>query len=184
MKPQRKDRPRKVTDRERIWRVLRVIRGTFTVRDVERLSESGYHNARRYIWMLTTEGYIRNVGANDAHRKPGREALYKLIRNTGPLAPKLKDGAFYDPNIRKEKRKKTVESEPLRTEMPGLELFQPREAGNYDTDEISRLEQLEEENRQLRQAVAELTKYKLVMQEVLVAMCPMARANALNLTSI
>lgn len=169
MKPQRKDRPRKITDRERIWRVLRVIRGTFTVRDVERLSESGWHNARRYIWMLTNEGYIRNVGPNDGHRKPGREALYKLIKNTGPLAPKLKDGAFYDPNVIHKKRTAVVLPE---TDMPGLELFQPHQSDISDTDEISRFEQLEEENRQLRQAVVDLTQYKPVMQEVLAAMCP------------
>jgi hypothetical protein len=178
MRTQRIDRPRKVTDRERIWRVLRVIRGTFTVRDVERLSESGYHNARRYIWMLTNEGYIRNVGASDAHRRPGREALYKLIKITGPLAPKLKDGAFYDPNVGHKKRVVVLEKELPKTDILGLEFLQPQEPANSDTDEISMIEQLEEENRQLRQAVAELTQYKLTVQEVLAAMCPMARANA------
>ena len=53
-------------------------------------------NAQRYIRLLHLAGYLRRV------RPPshGRRALWRLIRNTGPRAPRQFRGGLYDPNTR------------------------------------------------------------------------------------
>ncbi len=73
-----------------LWRTMRALRVAFTPTDLASVSTTDAVNvsaddARSYCQMLTRAGYLRVV------RKalpPRREAVYQLIRDTGPRPPR------------------------------------------------------------------------------------------------
>jgi hypothetical protein len=76
---------------------MRVLR-RFTLPDVVATAEIGPANARKYITSLVNAGYLRIVIEKQEGKKGGH-AVYLLVRDTGPLAPRLQsDGYTYDPN--------------------------------------------------------------------------------------
>ena len=100
MKQPKWNRHMKNTDRERAWKVMRIHKGPFTRKDIARLSEASIANISRYMNTLLKAGYIRITGYRSLSPKPGKEALYRLIINTGAKPPIMKDlGYLYDPNI-------------------------------------------------------------------------------------
>lgn len=84
-------------DRDKAWSSMRIL-PQFTVPDLVATAEIGESNAGKYVQGLAVFGYLRIIQPKAEGRKGGH-AVYKLIRNTGPLAPRLRtDGWVYDPN--------------------------------------------------------------------------------------
>ncbi len=101
MKGTTKNKRVRNTARERAWQVMRIIRGPFAIRDIARLSESEVENLTHYLGTLKTAGYITLVGYRSRSPKPGRERLFRLAKNTGPIPPIMKDiNLLYDPNTK------------------------------------------------------------------------------------
>ena len=84
-----------------MWRAMRGL-GGFTPLDIAAHADTGtvrvtVEDARAYIGVLFRHDYLRCTRKADPSK--GREASYKLIRNTGPKAPVLKRiRAVIDPN--------------------------------------------------------------------------------------
>jgi hypothetical protein len=78
---------------------MRILR-LFTVADLAATAEIQPRNARAYLRRLESAGYLRLArAARNGH--PGGHAVWRLIRDTGPHAPRLqRDGATWDPNTR------------------------------------------------------------------------------------
>lgn len=83
--------------RDRAWQSMRILR-LFTVPDLMATAEMGKANARKYINGLRSSGYLVVARPKQEGKKNGHEA-YRLVRDTGPRAPRLQsDGRTYDPN--------------------------------------------------------------------------------------
>ena len=83
--------------RDRAWQSMRILR-RFSLPDLMATAEVGQDNARKYVRGLARAGYLRVVKAK-ANGHKGGHAVYQLVRDTGPRAPRLqKDGSTYDPN--------------------------------------------------------------------------------------
>ncbi len=143
----------KVSAHARAWCVMRVFKGPFTVGDVARLSEASVANSRKYIGTLLRAGYIRVVGSRSRSPKQGRENLYRLIKNTGPKAPNQLKGSLHDPNlgpriktVKRQVTRKTVVSQPKSSKPVGVVTL--------SMDELLRQDNLENENRKLKQMTA------------------------------
>ena len=83
--------------RDRAWQSMRILR-QFTSADLVATAEIGTDNARCYIRGLRRAGYLIVTRKKQEGKKSGHE-VYRLVRNTGPKAPRLQsDGNTYDPN--------------------------------------------------------------------------------------
>ncbi|MEM6836314.1 MAG: hypothetical protein AAF609_05615 [Cyanobacteria bacterium P01_C01_bin.120] len=84
--------------RERLWQAIRQLR----VMDSAQLATLTGQNQgaiSRYLKFLSDEGYLAILSGN-ASGKAGSWITYRLVRETGPLAPmKRRDGTLYDPNL-------------------------------------------------------------------------------------
>lgn len=86
-------------DRDRAWDAMRILR-QFTAADLCTTAEIGEDNAWRYLRGLAANGYLLQVRGT-VSGAVGGHALWRLIKNTGPHAPRLHaDGFLYDPNTR------------------------------------------------------------------------------------
>jgi hypothetical protein len=85
-----------MTLQEKIWKVIRGLNSEFTVEEVAILVEGDSKYVGVYISTLVHAGYIRKTG----RRREGKRSqpLYRLIKNTGPKAPKIRR-YVYDPNL-------------------------------------------------------------------------------------
>ena len=85
---------------EAMWRCMRVLK-TFTpqqLADAATLGECvvGAQTAKSYIKHLARAGYLQVVTAS----VPGTQAVYRLIRNTGPHAPAVtRQKVVFDRNV-------------------------------------------------------------------------------------
>jgi hypothetical protein len=76
---------------------MRILRW-FNIPDLVATAGINESNADQYVRGLTGAGYLRIVHLKDNGRKGGH-AVYQLLRNTGPSAPRLRtDGWVYDIN--------------------------------------------------------------------------------------
>ena len=92
-------RIRRPCDRDRVWQSMRVMR-TFSQPELVATAEAGRENVRRYVRGLLNAGYLAVVRPTDSGRRGGH-AVYRLVRDTGPHAPRLRvDGRTYDVNKR------------------------------------------------------------------------------------
>lgn len=83
--------------RDRAWQSMRILR-TFTLPELVATADITPSNAKKYVRGLCTAGYVRVARAKDNGRKGGH-ALYRLVRDTGPHAPRLQiNGLTYDTN--------------------------------------------------------------------------------------
>jgi len=84
-----------MTIQEKIWKVIRGL-NQFTVEEVAILVEGNPKYVGVYLSSLVYAGYIRKTG----RRREGKRSkpLYRLIKNTGPKAPKIRRNV-YDPNL-------------------------------------------------------------------------------------
>ncbi len=86
--------------RDRAWQSMRIL-VRFTLPDLMTTADIGQYNARKYVTGLRRSKYLAIAKARNEGRKGGHE-VYRLIRNTGPKAPRLQtDGRTYDPNEHK-----------------------------------------------------------------------------------
>lgn len=83
-------------DRGRMWKSMRMLR-EFTPPDVEATAEASKANVRKYIKGLATHGYLQLQRA--ATGQPGGHAIWRLVKNTGPVAPRLSKDGLYDANV-------------------------------------------------------------------------------------
>jgi hypothetical protein len=84
--------------RQRAWQSMRVLR-RFTLPDLQATAEIGRDNVGRYVRGLLRAQYLR-IAKPKVNGHVGGHAIYQLVRNTGPHAPRLQHGgaALYDPN--------------------------------------------------------------------------------------
>lgn len=86
--------------RDRAWQSMRHLH-LFTVGDIVSTAEMGMDNAKKYIRGLKEAGYLITVKEKSNGHKNGL-AVYRLIRNTGPKAPRLQsNNKTFDPNEHK-----------------------------------------------------------------------------------
>jgi len=83
--------------RDRAWASMRILR-QFGLPELIATAEIGPANARKYVTGLRRAGYLIEAQPKANGRKGGH-AGYRLVRDTGPKAPRLQsDGKTYDPN--------------------------------------------------------------------------------------
>lgn len=83
--------------RDRAWQSMRILR-TFTQADLVATAEISRQNAKKYVSGLVRSGYLMITKQNESG-KTGSFTSYRLVRNTGPKAPRLQsDGNTWDPN--------------------------------------------------------------------------------------
>ncbi|WP_434777660.1 hypothetical protein [Neisseria sp. Ec49-e6-T10] len=100
----------KSTISEVLWLTMRIL-GRFTTHALvlhasteDRAIKSS--NARVYVWMLKSAGYLKSVGFQ------GRKEVFLLIKNTGPKPPQiLLIKEVYDPNLNKIMLREVPESD-------------------------------------------------------------------------
>lgn len=92
--------------RTRLWRSMRIL-GVFTIDDLIELAHEAeknpYENTQKYVRALSRAGYLYKYPVNlpgvsitsNGHKR------FRLIKNTGPEAPTIKDGGtLFDPNTK------------------------------------------------------------------------------------
>ena len=85
--------------RAKVWSSMRILT-RFNTRELVITAEAKVNNVQDYIQRLRAAGYLRLVAPGVGGLR--REAVYQLVRNTGPLAPiTRKTGYVYDPNEQK-----------------------------------------------------------------------------------
>lgn len=84
----------------RIWKAMRML-PTYTLDTLRVTTECGRGSVQDMNTALVKVGYVRLVQAHQPG-VPGMHAIYKLIRNTGPLAPRLRDVSIFDVNLQVE----------------------------------------------------------------------------------
>jgi hypothetical protein len=81
-----------------MWQCMRVLR-TFTLPQLQAVTECGGHNVKRYVRCLEQVGYVRRVRERK-RGAAGSHTVFALIEDTGPAAPRGQtDGKLYDPNL-------------------------------------------------------------------------------------
>jgi hypothetical protein len=90
----------KPTDaRYRIWQSMRVLR-RFTIGHLAAVSTAKADNVKRYVRALARHDYARCVQQATPARGSAGRAVWTLIKDTGPHAPRAcSDGTIFDPNL-------------------------------------------------------------------------------------
>ena len=57
-------------------------------------------NVRKITSQLIRAGYVIRIKSNTG--RAGEYAVFRLVRNTGPLLPVCREQCLYDPNIKRE----------------------------------------------------------------------------------
>ncbi len=90
--------PVRANIRQRIWRSMQ-IEQQFSVMGIVATAECRHSSVRALIAALLRVGYVRELQRSN-HRS-GEGSIYRLVKNTGPFAPRLrKDGTVYDLNLK------------------------------------------------------------------------------------
>ncbi len=83
--------------RYKIWQSMRVQK-TFTVAELMATSGAKLDNTKLYVKALRRTEFLRVVRPRQSGRKGG-DAVYRLIRNTGPKPPRVRENkTVYDAN--------------------------------------------------------------------------------------
>jgi hypothetical protein len=84
--------------RDRMWSAMRILR-QFSIPDLAAVAVCKNHSAEIFVYALFRNGYLRVVRPRASGVKMG-SAIYALVNDTGPLAPRLRsDGTVYDANL-------------------------------------------------------------------------------------
>lgn len=87
----------------RCWQSLRMMRGTWMLTEIEEAAGLSRQQIKSYLRKLQRTGYVHRQGRAVAGSTS--VALYRLVRNTGPLSPMFRqDGTAFDPNTGAETR--------------------------------------------------------------------------------
>ncbi|MGL5028453.1 MAG: hypothetical protein ACRC6P_21135 [Shewanella oncorhynchi] len=94
------------TDQQLIWQSMRILR-SFNYPELVSTTGINVGQIRTYCSLLMRFGYVRLVVAVPNHLPPkeriGQYATYRLIKDTGPIAPKrLGCHVLYDGNLNQE----------------------------------------------------------------------------------
>lgn len=82
--------------RQRMWQSMRVLR-RFSAADLVSTAEVGLAHAQKYCRMLVAAGYLRIVQPK-REGVAGGHAIFALLRDTGPHAPRMTNEGVRDPN--------------------------------------------------------------------------------------
>lgn len=83
--------------RDRVWFSMRALR-RFSLPELIETAEAGRSNCLKFALALERAGIVRRVRSR-ASGKKGGHVVWQLVRDLGPLAPRLQsDGRTYDPN--------------------------------------------------------------------------------------
>jgi hypothetical protein len=83
--------------RRKAWQSMRILR-IFTLASLQSTAGIGERNARHFCNLLKATGYINLVSR--ATGRPGSHNTFRLVRDTGPKCPIIRDGQVFDPNNR------------------------------------------------------------------------------------
>jgi hypothetical protein len=84
---------------QRMWQSMRVL-GTFTNSQLATVTEAAESSIRRYVGRLARAGFLRKVGRHCVGNHV-RENVWRLVRNTGPQAPRASPYGVTDLNTSK-----------------------------------------------------------------------------------
>lgn len=84
-------------DRQRMWNSMRILRQFSTI-DIQLTADVRARNARQYVRVLLDAGYLR-IAQPAQPGAAGGGAVYALVRNTGPHAPRAGLSGLRDPNL-------------------------------------------------------------------------------------
>lgn len=84
-------------DRARLWQAMRMLR-SFTQGDLVATAEASANHVCKYLSALVRAEYLRVVQPRRSG-VAGGEAHYRLLRDTGPLAPRIGKSGLLDPNL-------------------------------------------------------------------------------------
>jgi len=85
------------SERSRMWNTMRQL-PRFTTGDLEATADVSKNHAQRYVQALVEVGYVGLVTAATQGKK-GARAVYRLVRNTGPVAPRITKEGVRDINL-------------------------------------------------------------------------------------
>jgi hypothetical protein len=88
---EREPSPRPATAHQRIWAAMRILK-QFTIPELAATAEAGKNNVEFYTLGLARDGYLRIVRPRVPGVKAG-SAIYALINDSGPVAPRVHRGA-------------------------------------------------------------------------------------------
>jgi len=83
--------------RQRMWNSMRILR-TFTTGDLAAVAECELNNVHRYTKALADAQYLVCVQPKQ-HGKAAGYIVWRLARNTGPIAPRMSKDGLYDANL-------------------------------------------------------------------------------------
>jgi len=83
--------------RTRMWQSMRVLR-RFSSADLQATAEVSVSHSQKYILALLRGGYLRMLQARQSG-VVGGHAVYHIIRDTGPYAPRIGKKCIRDPNV-------------------------------------------------------------------------------------
>lgn len=82
----------------RLWQAMRELRA-FDSAQLASITSQNQGAVSKYLKFLADNEYLRVLSGN-ASGKAGSWITYRLVNDTGPLAPmRRKDGSLYDPNV-------------------------------------------------------------------------------------
>lgn len=93
----RKRSPSVLEARGKIWNSMRILR-TFTRPDLVATAEASPDNVKKYVSGLREAGYLALAGQHQSGQA-GSYQQFRLVRNTGPVAPRLSAAGLYDANL-------------------------------------------------------------------------------------
>jgi len=82
--------------RRRVWASMRMSPGGFRITQLAELAAVARKRVERYVNALQRGGYVEIVGT-PKHGWQGQ--TYRLVRDTGPIAPRVERSVLLDPNI-------------------------------------------------------------------------------------
>lgn len=95
----KKEKSQQRSPRQKTWTTMRIF-VQFTLSDLQIATDNSYNACLMYVRQLVRQGYIKIVSKKGGGIN-GRECIYQLIQNTGPLALKIRrDGSVIDPNVK------------------------------------------------------------------------------------
>lgn len=83
--------------RDRMWKSMRMLRH-FTTADLVATAFASHTNAAKYVRALVHAGYLRCI-APKREGIAGGHAAYQLVRNSGPVAPRIGLDGVFDANL-------------------------------------------------------------------------------------
>ncbi|MDL3984612.1 hypothetical protein [Shewanella xiamenensis] len=88
---------------QRVWQSMRILRN-FTYSDLVATAEVSKGIANSFCNLLMRFGYVRQIRANPTNlpvqERSGQYAVYRLVKDTGPIAPKRQDIFLFDANLK------------------------------------------------------------------------------------